>query len=107
MQLIPTRADHIQHRSRQLRAVQAWIDRQLEEFIHKGRDLRRRLALLRQRPQKIRLHRRLNGWIDQMRRCFCDLGVGEVRCGEKLVGERFHDLILNAAPCLATHELET
>jgi hypothetical protein len=39
-----------------------------------------------------------------MRRCFCDLGVGEVRCGEKLVGD---DLILNAAPCLATHELET
>jgi hypothetical protein len=42
-----------------------------------------------------------------MRRCFCDLGAGEVRFGEKLVGERFHDLILNAAPCLATHELET
>ncbi|MBE2284465.1 MAG: Hsp70 family protein [Prosthecobacter sp.] len=27
--------------------------------------------------------------------------------GEKLAGERFHDLILNAAPCLATLELET
>jgi hypothetical protein len=41
------------------------------------------------------------------RRSLSDLGVGEVRFGEKLVGERFHDLILNAAPCLATLELET
>ncbi len=77
MQLVPSGAHHVQHRSRQPGAVQAGVHGQFQKLPNKGRDLRRRLALLCQCLQKNGLCFIRLVLIGEKSRRLSDLGFGE------------------------------